>query len=50
MFVSIINKIPLFVCGPPGTSKTLALNIILKEMKGEESKLESLQVYPSVEP
>ncbi|KAL4476130.1 hypothetical protein ABPG74_009863 [Tetrahymena malaccensis] len=38
LFVSIMNKIPVVLIGPPGCSKTLSLRIIIKSMKGKQSK------------
>jgi MoxR-like ATPase len=34
MYVCILNKIPLFLTGPPGSSKTLSLNLLVKSLKG----------------
>ena len=34
MLICILNKIPLIVIGNPGQSKTLALNILIRNMKG----------------
>ncbi len=33
----IRNKIPLFITGKPGSSKTLAMNLVTKSMKGLSS-------------
>ena len=33
----IMNKIPLFITGKPGSSKTLAMNLVSKSMKGKGS-------------
>lgn len=33
----IRNMIPLFITGKPGSSKTLAMNLIVKSMKGTGS-------------
>ena len=33
----ILNNIPLFITGKPGSSKTLALNLVTKSMKGDGS-------------
>lgn len=33
----ILNKLPLFITGKPGSSKTLAMNLVLKSMKGRSS-------------
>ena len=35
LFVCINNKIPLFIVGKPGCSKSLSVELILKSMKGE---------------
>jgi MoxR-like ATPase len=37
MLVCILNKIPLFLTGPPGSSKTLALNLLVKSLRGKLS-------------
>lgn len=34
MITCILNQIPLVITGKPGSSKTLAMNIILKSFKG----------------
>jgi E3 ubiquitin-protein ligase RNF213 len=33
----IINKIPIFICGKPGCSKSLAINLIFANLKGSKS-------------
>ena len=35
--VSILNNIPIILTGPPGSSKTLSVNLVYKNMKGPES-------------
>ena len=37
MITCIINEIPLIVTGKPGSSKTLAMNLVTKSMKGNSS-------------
>jgi MoxR-like ATPase len=37
MFTCIMNKIPLIIVGKPGSSKTLAMNIVTKSLKGKLS-------------
>ncbi len=37
LFVCITNKIPLFICGKPGCSKSLSVQLIFKSMIGEAS-------------
>ena len=48
LFVSIINKIPLIMCGKPGTSKSLSFQILYDSMKGERSDSEFLKKYPEI--
>jgi MoxR-like ATPase len=38
MLVCIVNKIPLFLSGHPGCSKTSSINIIIEALKGKDSK------------
>ena len=33
----IINKIPIFICGKPGCSKSLAINLIFANLQGSKS-------------
>ena len=37
LFVCINNHIPVFICGKPGCSKSLSVQLIYKSMKGESS-------------
>ena len=37
LFVCIIAKVPVFICGKPGCSKSLSVQLIYKSMKGEDS-------------
>ena len=42
LFATIIctmTHTPLFIVGPPGSSKTLSFNIVLANLKGQESKI-----------
>lgn len=51
LFVSIIailNKIPIFIVGKPGTSKTLALQVIQNNLQGRQSPREYWRDKPSV--
>ena len=36
-FFCLINKIPLIICGKPGNSKTLSVQLLLDSMKGKSS-------------
>ena len=38
MIVCIENRIPLFVVGKPGSSKSLSKSMVLDAMKGDQSK------------
>ena len=52
IFVCILNKIPLFIVGKPGTSKSMSVQLIYNSMKGQNSansffkKYKSLFLYP----
>ena len=49
MFVAIFNKIPLFVTGPPGSSKTSSFNLIYKSLfRGGQSKNPFLKLFPQI--
>jgi E3 ubiquitin-protein ligase RNF213 len=37
MYVAIVNRIPLFLTGSPGQSKTLSMNKILDGLKNSEN-------------
>ena len=38
MFVCILNKIPVFVVGKPGNSKSLAIQLLNSSLRGEDSQ------------
>jgi E3 ubiquitin-protein ligase RNF213 len=48
MIVCILNRIPLFIVGKPGSSKSLAMNIVSKSFKGKASKSELFKRFPSI--
>ena len=48
MLVCIVNKIPIFVCGKPGCSKTLAIQLILANLRGKNSQDEFFKILPEV--
>jgi E3 ubiquitin-protein ligase RNF213 len=51
LFVSIIcilNKIPIFIVGKPGTSKTLAIQIIASNLQGSQSPMPLWRKFPAV--
>ena len=37
MLVCIVNKIPILVCGKPGCSKTLAISLLMANLRGKQS-------------
>eukprot|EP00347_Sterkiella_histriomuscorum_P007764 403347649 len=45
----IRNKIPLFITGKPGSSKTLAMNLVLKSMRGKSSQSEFFKRFPAIQ-
>ena len=48
MFVCIELRIPLFLVGKPGSSKSLAKTIIQTSMKGKNSKNQKLKKFKHV--
>ena len=48
LFVCINNKIPLFICGKAGCSKTLSFSLLYQAMKGTHSNSPLLQKYPTL--
>ena len=48
MFVCIELRIPLFLVGKPGSSKSLAKAIIESSMKGKNSKCKTLRQFKQV--
>lgn len=50
LFVCILNRIPVMLCGKPGSSKTLAVNIILNNLKGKRSDQKIFQTLPELVP
>jgi len=50
IFVCVVNKEPLIICGKAGTSKSLSLRLIIDAMKGEESQNKFFKKYEEVIP
>ena len=50
IFMSIIMKIPLIICGKPGNSKSLSVQLITENLKGDDSKKPFLKNYPKLIP
>jgi len=48
LFICINNKIPLFLCGKPGCSKSLSRAIIEKAMRGKKSSSEKFKKLPEI--
>ncbi|CAF2518706.1 unnamed protein product [Rotaria sp. Silwood2] len=48
MFVCILNRIPIILCGKPGCSKTLAIQIIISNLKGKKSNDLYFQQLPEL--
>ena len=48
LFVAINNKIPIFIVGKPGCSKSLSIQLINKSMKGEASDKPLFQTLPKL--
>lgn len=48
IFVAINLNIPIFIIGKPGSSKTLSVNLIEKEMDGKYSKKQFFKKYPAI--
>jgi hypothetical protein len=46
----ILNDIPLIICGKPGSSKTLAINLVTKSLNGNCSSNPFFSKFPSVLP
>jgi hypothetical protein len=49
LLVSVLNHIPIFVVGKPGTSKSLAVELLQSNLNGEASENPFLRSLPSVE-
>ncbi|CAF2744911.1 unnamed protein product [Rotaria sp. Silwood2] len=50
LFACILNRIPVILCGKPGSSKTLAVNIILSNLKGKRSNQKLFHTLPELIP
>ena len=48
LFVCINTQIPVFICGKPGCSKSLSVQLIYKSMKGENSESQFFKHYPKI--
>ncbi|CAF1398652.1 unnamed protein product, partial [Rotaria sordida] len=50
IFACVLNRIPVILCGKPGSSKTLAVNIVLNNLKGKRSNQKLFQTLPELIP
>ena len=48
LFVAINNKIPIFIVGKPGCSKSLSVQLINKSMKGSSSNKPLFRIFPKI--
>ncbi|CAF5016515.1 unnamed protein product, partial [Rotaria socialis] len=48
LFACILNRIPLFLCGKPGSSKSSAVQIVISNLKGKKSKDPYFQTLPEL--
>ena len=48
LFVAINNKVPIFIVGKPGCSKSLSVQLINKAMKGESSNNPLFKSLPKI--
>jgi hypothetical protein len=44
----VVNKIPIFVCGKPGSSKSLAIQLIFTNLRGEKSADSYFKTLPEL--
>jgi Cdc6-like AAA superfamily ATPase len=48
IFTCLMNRLPLFITGKPGSTKTLAMNLVTKSMKGQSSQNEFFRKLPAI--
>ncbi|CAF2108430.1 unnamed protein product [Rotaria magnacalcarata] len=48
LLACIVNRIPLFLCGKPGSSKSSAVQILMSNLKGKKSKDSYFQTLPEL--
>jgi hypothetical protein len=46
--VCVLNRIPIFVVGKPGSSKTLTLQVIASNLQGKQSPVKFWRNYPAI--
>ena len=48
LFIAINNKVPIFIVGKPGCSKSLSVQLINKAMKGNSSNNQLFKQFPKI--
>jgi nucleoside-triphosphatase THEP1 len=48
LMVCVINKIPLFICGKPGCSKSLAVQLLVSNLRGQDSTDNFFKTLPRI--
>ncbi|CAF3944692.1 unnamed protein product, partial [Rotaria sordida] len=48
LLACIVNRIPLFLCGKPGSSKSSAVQILISNLKGKKSRDPYFQTLPEL--
>jgi hypothetical protein len=48
LLTCVINHIPIFLCGKPGSSKSLAVQIVISNLKGKRSRDPYFQALPEL--
>ena len=48
LFIAINNKVPIFIVGKPGCSKTLSVQLMYKAMKGKSSNNPLFKRFPKI--
>ncbi|XP_072022893.1 uncharacterized protein [Amphiura filiformis] len=48
LLAAIMNKIPVFIVGKPGSSKSLSVNILESHLKGQQSKKQFFKTLPKI--
>jgi len=48
LIVCILTKIPIFICGKPGCSKSLAVKLVFEHLRGKNSRDEYFRTLPEL--
>ena len=48
ILVCLVNKIPIFICGKPGCSKSLAIKLVKNNLLGKKSTCTLFQKFPEI--